>query len=72
MTHESGAPHPNLEGFFALRSTAVIRASDDPERIGGRPLHFCLNSGFSGPIYPVNPGHAVMQGMATLVARDNS
>jgi len=62
MTNQSGAPQSNLEGFFAPRSIAVIGASDDPERIGGRPLHFCLNSGFAGPIYPVNPARAVVQG----------
>ncbi|MDQ2095145.1 acetate--CoA ligase family protein [Rhodalgimonas zhirmunskyi] len=63
MTHRSHAPGAGLDGFFAPRSIAVIGASDDPERIGGRPLHFCLNSGFSGPIYPVNPRREVIQGL---------
>ena len=37
------------------RSVAIVGASDDPTRIGGRPLRYLLEAGFEGPIYPVNP-----------------
>jgi acetate---CoA ligase (ADP-forming) len=41
--------------LFFPRSVAVIGASNDPESIGGRLFHNILSSGFTGPLYPVNP-----------------
>jgi acyl-CoA synthetase (NDP forming) len=52
-----------LHPFFHPRSLALIGASSDPERIGGRPLRFLIEAGFAGAIYPVNTaGHATLQG----------
>ncbi|MBP6900274.1 MAG: acetate--CoA ligase family protein [Burkholderiaceae bacterium] len=52
-----------LHPFFHPRSIAIIGASSDPERIGGRPLRFLIEAGFAGAIYPVNTsGHAELQG----------
>ncbi|MDO9527430.1 MAG: acetate--CoA ligase family protein [Gemmobacter sp.] len=45
------------------RSVAVIGASADPSRIGGRPIRWMLESGFDGPIYPVNPNRQEVQGL---------
>lgn len=70
MTLQAEDRRRGLDGFFAPRSIAVIGASDDPERIGGRPLHFCLNSGFSGPIYPVNPSRDTVQGLPAFADLD--
>lgn len=53
----------SLGAFFAPRSIAVIGASDDPTRIGGRPVDFCKAAGFAGPIYPVNPTRDTVQGL---------
>ncbi|HMS79687.1 MAG TPA: CoA-binding protein, partial [Burkholderiaceae bacterium] len=54
--------HP-LRPFFHPRSLAIIGASSDPERIGGRPLRFMIEGGFSGALHPVNTaGHAELQG----------
>ncbi len=54
--------HP-LHPFFHPRSVAIIGASSDPERIGGRPLRFLIEAGFAGALYPVNTaGHAELQG----------
>lgn len=44
----------SLEPLFFPASVALIGASSDPERIGGRPLRFMLEAGFQGRIYPVN------------------
>jgi acyl-CoA synthetase (NDP forming) len=44
-------------------SVALIGASDDPTRIGGRPLRYMLGEGFAGTIYPVNPNRDVVQGL---------
>ena len=53
----------SLHPFFHPRSLAIIGASSDPERIGGRPLRFLIEGGFSGRIHPVTTsGHAELQG----------
>lgn len=52
-----------LSGFFRPRSIAVIGASGDPRRIGGRPVDFLKRSGFAGPIYPINPKRTEVQGL---------
>ncbi|MCK6454217.1 MAG: acetate--CoA ligase family protein [Alphaproteobacteria bacterium] len=52
------------------RSIAVIGASDDPTRIGGRPVRYCKEH-FDGPLYPVNPNRPTIQGLtAYKSARD--
>ncbi|WPZ34233.1 acetate--CoA ligase family protein [Thalassobaculum sp. OXR-137] len=52
-----------LTPLIAPRSIAVIGASDDPKRIGGRPLGYMIRGGFSGPIWPVNPKRDTVQGL---------
>jgi acyl-CoA synthetase (NDP forming) len=52
------------------RSIAVVGASDDPTRIGGRPVRYCKDH-FEGPVYPVNPNRPEVQGLkAYKTARD--
>ena len=46
------------------RSVAVIGASDDPKRIGGRPIAYLQQAGYRGAIYPVNPTRDTVQGLA--------
>jgi acetate---CoA ligase (ADP-forming) len=59
----SNSLHP-LHPLFFPASVALIGASSDPERIGGRPLRFLLEAGFKGAIYPVNrSGAAQIQGL---------
>jgi acetate---CoA ligase (ADP-forming) len=36
-------------------SIAVIGASDDPGKIGGRVLRYLSDYGFTGKVLPVNP-----------------
>jgi acetate---CoA ligase (ADP-forming) len=57
-THRGG-----LECLLNPRSVAVVGASDDPLRIGGRPIAYMLSQGFGGRILPVNPGRAAVQGL---------
>lgn len=44
-------------------SVAIIGASDDTSRIGGRPLRYLRESGYTGRIYPVNPNRETVQGL---------
>ncbi|MGJ7609639.1 MULTISPECIES: acetate--CoA ligase family protein [unclassified Variovorax] len=54
----------SLQPLFFPGSVALIGASSDPERIGGRPLRFLLEAGFKGNLYPVNrSGAAEIQGL---------
>ncbi len=41
--------------IFYPRSIAVIGASRDPERVGGKVFRNLLFAGFSGVVFPVNP-----------------
>lgn len=46
------------------RSIALVGASDDVNKTGGRPLQFLRRAGFAGTIYPINPNRAQVQGEA--------
>ena len=52
-----------LAPLFAPRSIAIIGASNDPTRIGGRPIAALRQGGFEGIIYPINPNRAEVQGV---------
>jgi acyl-CoA synthetase (NDP forming) len=54
----------------ALRpaSIAIVGASDNPHKVGGRPLLYLKRYGFKGAIYPVNPGRAEVQGVRAYAA----
>ncbi len=44
------------------RSIALVGASDDVRKTGGRPLQFLRRSGFQGRVYPINPRRSEVQG----------
>ena len=52
-----------LEALLRPRSIAIIGASQDPAKIGGRPLHLLRRYGYAGQIYPINPRAAEVQGL---------
>jgi acetate---CoA ligase (ADP-forming) len=52
-----------LTPLLAPRSVAVLGASSDPTRIGGRPIAYMRAQGFPGALYPVNPNRAEIQGL---------
>ncbi len=56
----------SLDALFNPRAIALYGASSDPTKIGGRPLDFLKNSGFEGPLYPINPKSDRIQGLAAF------
>lgn len=56
-------PRSGLDALFNPRSVAVIGASEDPTRIGGRPLRYLKEFGFRGEVWPVNPRRDRVQGI---------
>lgn len=55
--------HSDINGLIAPRSVAVIGASADVTRIGGRPIAAMLRAGYAGRILPVNPKRETVQGL---------
>jgi acyl-CoA synthetase (NDP forming) len=58
-----GGRFASLTNLLSPRSVAIIGASSDPTRIGGRPLAYMLSQRFAGRIMPVNPNRAEIQGL---------
>ena len=52
-----------LSKLLAPRSVAIVGASDNPHKVGGRPVGYLLKSGYAGRIYPVNPRAQTIQGL---------
>lgn len=64
MTQTPGRPDfASVSKLVEPASVAVIGASSDPERIGGRPIKWMLKAGYEGRIYPVNPNRDEIQGL---------
>jgi acetate---CoA ligase (ADP-forming) len=60
----------SLDPLFRPRSIAIIGASTDAMKIGGRPIDFLKRAGFSGRILPVNPNSAEVQGLPAFRSLD--
>jgi acyl-CoA synthetase (NDP forming) len=67
---DRAAGAPRLDALMAPRSVAVVGASNDPTRFGGRILQYLTQSTFSGPVYPVNPGRSEVQGLKAFPSID--
>ena len=53
----------SLDSLLKPRSVAVLGASADKFRIGGRPISYMLQQEFQGTILPVNPNRTEIQGL---------
>jgi acyl-CoA synthetase (NDP forming) len=51
-----------LEAALDPKSVAIIGASENPNKVGGRPVHYLDKFGFKGKIFPINPSRAEVQG----------
>jgi len=57
-------PHADsLSALFSPRSVAVVGASDDRDRLSGRPIRYLLEAGYRGSILPVNARRDRVQGL---------
>jgi len=56
-------PRDALRVALAPRSIAVIGASENPNKIGGRPIAYLARFGFRGDVYPINPARETVQGL---------
>lgn len=53
----------NLSGLLDLKSIAIIGASEDQTKFGGRLFKNLLRHGFHGTVYPINAGRAELFGV---------
>jgi acyl-CoA synthetase (NDP forming) len=60
-----------LDDLLAPRSIAIVGASDDKRRIGGRPVAHMIEQKFDGPVYPVNPKRDTIQGLKAYPSIDD-
>jgi acyl-CoA synthetase (NDP forming) len=51
-----------LKAALDPRSIAIIGASENPNKVGGRPVHYLDKFGFKGRIFPINPSRSEVQG----------
>src|SRR5699024_10753551 len=51
----------NIKGLLKPENITIIGASNDPEKISGRPVEYLKRYGFKGEIYPVNPKYEYVQ-----------
>lgn len=53
---------PKLRRAFSPGCVAIVGASEDRNKVGGRPLHYLKAMGFQGAVYPINPRRSLVQG----------
>jgi acyl-CoA synthetase (NDP forming) len=63
LAGQRAAAQAAVAPFLCPGSIALVGASGEPASIGGLLLANLLASGFTGPVYPVNPRHQVIQGV---------
>jgi len=60
------AVRTGLDRLLAPRSIALVGASGDPGKFGGRPLAALRRHGYEGDLLAVNPGRDEIQGVPCL------
>lgn len=52
-----------LNSAIEPKSIAIIGASENTNKIGGRPIFYMQRHGYRGAIYPINPNRSEIQGL---------
>jgi len=61
-TAEAASHDDAIAHLLAPQSVAIVGASSDPGRIGGRPVRYYRQAQFAGRLYPINPNRNEIQG----------
>lgn len=59
-----------LRAALDPKSVVVVGASENPDKIGGRPLFYLARHGYRGRVFAVNPKRTQTQGFATFPSLD--
>jgi acetate---CoA ligase (ADP-forming) len=70
MDDDRAARADAIRCLLAPRSVAIVGASADPGRIGGRPVRYYREGGFTGRLYPINPNRTEIQGYPAFPSLD--
>jgi acyl-CoA synthetase (NDP forming) len=60
-----------LQSALDPKSIAIIGASENPNKIGGRPIFYMKRDGYKGAIYPINPNRSEIQGLKSYASLDS-
>lgn len=60
-----------IRAILSPGSVAIVGASDDPDKIGGRPIQYMRRFGFRGQVLPVNPRRPSIQGLPAYPSLDD-
>lgn len=60
-----------LDRFFSARTLAIVGASSDPTKLGGRAIRHNQQLGYTGRLLPVNPSVPMVQGLPALASIDD-
>lgn len=50
------------------RAVAILGASDNPIKAGGRPIDYMRRHGYEGRIFPINPNRSEVQGLSAYAS----
>src|SRR3990170_5713818 len=67
MAEAARRPADELHPFFAPGSVAVVGAAREPEKVG-RVVFDNITAVFKGPVYPVNPKAAEIEGRQSFAS----
>ena len=59
-----------MQSLLNPRTVAIVGASDNIHKIGGRPLHYLLKHGFAGRVFPVSQRGGPVQGLESYPSLD--
>jgi acyl-CoA synthetase (NDP forming) len=65
LSHSS---FPDLSRFFAPRRVAMVGATEDLSKFGGRCMRLMMDFGFTGTLYPINPKREEIFGLACFAS----
>lgn len=52
----------DLDFLLNPTSVAIVGASDNADKIGGRPIYYMRKHGYQGKVFPINPQRSEVQG----------